>query len=784
MNCNACCICNLPFRLFLGFLLIQTDCLVLQVRNEELFIHDRGILQCYIHGMNSTETHVEDLMVQWKVTSSGGDKVLYTFKSGKHDAKRDGAKITEGELRKGNASLSLPNVQVDDEGDYHCIVWFNTSKSEEKLKVHVSARPQINLTPKEVHLLVGNEKSLDCTVHGYYPKKIGITWKRIKDGVETAVMGDVCTGAPTSNDDGTYNRRSRLRLLPSIDDNGTVYTCEVIHKTFFKPAVTESTLFVEEPRDMLLDLLLVVTGIGAAVIVVLGLHWHFRFNGGSPPVIDIVTPDQLKHKEKTRLSCQISGLRSKCIKLFLKLKRRKHDFINIFEWENKSAIVTRKCDNTDETIIPLNSGMGSCDPESSFKVKITSTNCYSDGTYSIACEISVLPDYYTDHDSELLVELHDGQQNPVRKSKKICVSGVKPRMSGIIMPPVVNHNEVVALTCPIIGFKPRLATITWYKIDRDGQKREIVKVDAENKQTVEADTGKRAKYSHSLGEMQADDATNDVMSVLIFLPTLKEDDDSTYICKVYHEATKYTLERKAILQVKAAPKLDFVQLSPDVPVANSPLTLSCKIHSYFPKDNLEVFWYYDGKLMEEGTNVGAVSTTKDNLHYCTSAFNFTPTWKDVGKKFTCEVKHGGLLQPKRMHWTLEELVLVPTVTEILSDPPLPELGKPVTLHCLLKNYYPKDCTVAWIRGFERIDDREEISEPVFNKDTKLYSREVHKTFIPTIDDNETEFTVEIVQSGVTHRPPNNGYTMLLKAQSPTVSEISTISLMHQKSVKQ
>lgn len=123
-------------------------------------------------------------------------------------------------------------------------------------------------------------------------------------------------------------------------------------------------------------------------------------------------------------------------------------------------------------------------------------------------------------------------------------------MSGIIMPPVVNHNEVVALTCPIIGFKPRPATITWYKIDRDGQKREIVKVDAENKQTVEADTGKRAKYSHSLGEMQADDATNDVMSVLIFLPTLKEDDDSTYICKVYHEATKYTLERKGILQVK------------------------------------------------------------------------------------------------------------------------------------------------------------------------------------------------------------------------------------------
>lgn len=81
---------------------------------------------------------------------------------------------------------------------------------------------------------------------GFYPEKIEIAWKKSKDGKVTAVSSDhVCTGTPAINSDQTFSITSSLRLQPSLEDNGNVYQCEVMHRTFKTPLVFESRLSVE-----------------------------------------------------------------------------------------------------------------------------------------------------------------------------------------------------------------------------------------------------------------------------------------------------------------------------------------------------------------------------------------------------------------------------------------------------------------------------------------------------------------------------------------------------------
>lgn len=105
----------------------------------------------------------------------------------------------------------------------------------------------------------------------------------------------------------------------------------------------------------------------------------------------------------------------------------------------------------------------------------------------------------------------------------------------------------------------------------------------------------------------------------------------------------------------AAPKLDAIQLSPDVPQSESLLTLSCRVHSYFPQATLEIVWYLEGERVEEGTKIGDVIKANDGLFYCTSFFKMIPTWRDVGKVFTCEVRHESIAEPRTVEWKLDEL---------------------------------------------------------------------------------------------------------------------------------
>uniref|UniRef100_A0A4W3JEE1 Ig-like domain-containing protein n=1 Tax=Callorhinchus milii TaxID=7868 RepID=A0A4W3JEE1_CALMI len=214
---------------------------------------------------------------------------------------------------------------------------------------------------------------------------------------------------------------------------------------------------------------------------------------------------------------------------------------------------------------------------------------------------------------------------------------VPPKLDEIIQPPIVLHNNSVMLTCPINFFKPSHLVIKWYKIKDDGEKRPIVKcingVD---------ESWCAAEFSHSLSEFSYPDHTQSVRSMLLFNATIEETENSQYFCEVQHIALQNPVEK-------------FVKLDPPNSVVGEKLTLSCKVHSFYPKE-IVVRWFKDKDLIEtdEVLKITQGSLEK-NVFELTSQYAFTVSLLDLKCVYKCEVNHESLMYPRVEEYIPENL---------------------------------------------------------------------------------------------------------------------------------
>ncbi|XP_067329237.1 immunoglobulin lambda-1 light chain-like isoform X4 [Anolis sagrei] len=131
-------------------------------------------------------------------------------------------------------SLTITNVQAEDEADYYCLCWFSTGSSwvfgggtHMTVTGQPAVPPSVSLfPPSQEELKSKNKATLACLMDGFHPGVVQVEWlgdgRTISTGVETT--------KPVKQGD-KYIASSYLTLNRSEWEANESYTCKVTHES-------------------------------------------------------------------------------------------------------------------------------------------------------------------------------------------------------------------------------------------------------------------------------------------------------------------------------------------------------------------------------------------------------------------------------------------------------------------------------------------------------------------------------------------------------------------------
>ncbi|CAI9537769.1 unnamed protein product, partial [Staurois parvus] len=190
-------------------------------------------IPCLLSGV-PIPLNLEKLSVVWTLRlQNGTEREVYGFRSSHHTPLRPGSHMYDKDLQQGNASLSIPNIQITDEGNYRCFVIFTPDSGSATSTLQVSVKPQMALSHDQ-QIEDGITGSVRCEVSNFYPEAVKIRWvKSSKSNSRNSPWDkDVCFTTPLGNSDGTFNETSVLTVEPTTDaEPGDVLFCIVSHRS-------------------------------------------------------------------------------------------------------------------------------------------------------------------------------------------------------------------------------------------------------------------------------------------------------------------------------------------------------------------------------------------------------------------------------------------------------------------------------------------------------------------------------------------------------------------------
>eukprot|EP00079_Xenopus_tropicalis_P031545 XP_017945316.1 PREDICTED: uncharacterized protein LOC101730408 [Xenopus tropicalis] len=537
---------------------------VKSLRNEEAFI------PCSVTDWGPGDISPPKLSVEWAQKTLNGSKgQVYLYVSGTHTPTRPGSYISDRDLITGNVGLHLPRVQFTDEGEYTCTVIYTPNKAVGQSVLQVSAPPAPRLTPTNITIVLGTEKTVTCEANEFYPKDITFQWIKYPRGSGNVPLQDgISYTHPKKNKDGTFNQRSFLRINPTLEDNGNVYACNVSHRSMGTDLQLNLTLSVKEP-DTPINKIVGALGMASTVVLFVALisYYYIMFRRKEPPKLSPITgAEHLVHMNEATLSCQISGFRPKPIRITLCLQRKGGEVMEIDSWDSEAqtgsaAPVAHHRDEQRVVIAPEREGlMGNGNVQNlppaqrALRVEMVPviTTSKSHRLSNCQCTIRITPDIEADDGAELTVRVtHSAPRGPISVSCRLEVRGVKPKLSKIVSPLRILHEEPVTLTCPINGFKPKPLSVTWLKVDPLGRETELLRWDRGTTNICDP------RYLHQLAEYEKqegeeDDHINYFLSNVTLKPTVRGDHGAQYVCRTHHYATGERAEKRMEMQVLAS----------------------------------------------------------------------------------------------------------------------------------------------------------------------------------------------------------------------------------------
>ncbi|XP_059508048.1 uncharacterized protein LOC125459499 isoform X2 [Stegostoma tigrinum] len=400
----------------------------------EVLANEDALLKCEYKEPEPDLSHVA---VRWALTSQTIQKDVYVFNGGNHQPIRNGAKIFDNDLRKGNASLYLPNVKLYEEGTYTCTVFVTPHREEKSSMMRVSVQPKVSMSKQEIKTENGIEHFLECDVKEFYPKLINVSWFKLSNGKMEYVSTNHSTKDIIMNSDGTFTVSTKVRTEPMLNEQ-TDYRCVVEHKTIFD----NFTLDADSAADKILTVYQIIGGIAGFCALCIGVCagiciWYKKSKGQQeadeakhesersllakvPCIIsDIKTPFEIRDGVESRLNWKVAVVSPGVVTIVTSIKRKhEKDEKKLFHWQSKAPQSGPR-----RVTFPLKSLSGSCEKDDSFCAEEPELHRSSDGTFFIPCTITMHPNVSKDDGAVVTIKVEqDSIEETLTKSTVLKVT--------------------------------------------------------------------------------------------------------------------------------------------------------------------------------------------------------------------------------------------------------------------------------------------------------------------------------------------------------------------------
>ncbi|NWX11497.1 TPSNR protein, partial [Aegotheles bennettii] len=187
--------------------------------------------------------------LEWRRQHQGSGRSLFHYQVGSSSpAPQPKVHVDVTELlRSGDASLTLRGVSVGDEGMYICLVSTPLHRAQHIIQLHVAEPPRVHVIPAVVSLEADMMTTLTCSIAGYYPLDVSVSWTRKtpEDEVEIPLSGARFSSHRQSRD-GTYSITSYLSISSATVQAPATYHCHVSHVALAEPISVSAHLKAPE----------------------------------------------------------------------------------------------------------------------------------------------------------------------------------------------------------------------------------------------------------------------------------------------------------------------------------------------------------------------------------------------------------------------------------------------------------------------------------------------------------------------------------------------------------
>ncbi|KAM9102124.1 tapasin-related protein isoform 1-T3 [Sarcophilus harrisii] len=205
--------------------------------------------------------------IEWRRQHRGQGQRVYVWAGGQGQALREGARLEARELLEaGDASLTLPDLTLRDEGVYICQISTAQYQAQQIIQLSILETPKVRLNLVDEAL----PPTLLCAVAGYYPLDVAVSWTREEPGGAPTPASGASFSSHRQSRAGTYSLSSSLRAEPGAQ--GATYTCQVAHVSLPEPITLE--IWVGPPEQGARLGTFLATGLFFLALLFLGLRRH------------------------------------------------------------------------------------------------------------------------------------------------------------------------------------------------------------------------------------------------------------------------------------------------------------------------------------------------------------------------------------------------------------------------------------------------------------------------------------------------------------------------------